>query len=122
MLSALPAFWVGLLYDDEALETIEDYIKNWTAEDRATLHKDVPSLGLQSEIAGRKAHDVARDIIEIAKAGLKRRAKLHTAGHDETVYLSPLFEIVHSGQTASDQLLSHFNTYGIEHIFKEARL
>src|SRR6202012_3805254 len=44
-LPALPAFWVGLLYDDDSLEAAWGIVKSWNACERQSLRDDVPRLG-----------------------------------------------------------------------------
>ena len=56
-LPSLPAFWVGLLYDDAALDAGWDLVKDWTAEERQKLRDDVPKLGFKAEIRGRNVLD-----------------------------------------------------------------
>ncbi|MBX9760896.1 MAG: glutamate--cysteine ligase, partial [Beijerinckiaceae bacterium] len=102
---ALPAFFVGLLYDNDALAAAWDLVKGWTAEQRQTLRDDVPRLGLDANIAGRSARDVARDALAISRAGLKRRARLDAQGHDEGRHLDILDERVLRGRTEAQELL-----------------
>ena len=56
-LPALPAFWVGLLYDDDSLDAAWDLVKDWTAEERQKLRDDVPKLGFKAEIRDRSVLD-----------------------------------------------------------------
>ncbi|MGO4704747.1 glutamate--cysteine ligase [Microvirga sp. 2MCAF38] len=106
---ALSAFWVGLLYDRAALDAAWELVKNWTAEEREQLRRDVPKLALGATIAGRSARDVARDALALAKLGLKNRAFRDEAGHDETRHLTYLDEIVDSGRTMAERLLERFH-------------
>ena len=46
-------------------------------------------------------NDVARDALELAAAGLRRRAKKNAEGEDETKYLAPLWKIVDEGRSAA---------------------
>jgi glutamate--cysteine ligase len=108
-LCALPAFWVGLLYDRVALDQAWQVVADWTAEDRARLRLDVPRLGLKAVVRGRSLQDVAKDILDIAHKGLARRNRLNQAGDNETGFLEPLHEIAASGVTAADELLAAYN-------------
>ncbi|MFO1209107.1 MAG: glutamate--cysteine ligase [Amaricoccus sp.] len=107
---ALSAIWVGLLYDRGALDAAWDLCKGWSAEERDRLRHDAGKLGLRAEIGGRELREVARDVLAIADAGLKARARPGAGGMiaDETHFLNALHEIVASGQTASDELLAHY--------------
>jgi glutamate--cysteine ligase len=102
---ALPALWAGVLYDDAALEAAWSLCKDWTSEQRARLRLDAARTGLKGEIGGRTVQDVARDMVAIAKAGLRRRAKLNASMIDETVFLGELEEIADSGITPAERLL-----------------
>jgi glutamate--cysteine ligase len=108
-LCALPAFWVGLLYDSVALDQAWQVVAEWTAQDRAKLRLDVPRLGLKAVVRGRTLQDVAKDVLRIAHDGLVRRNRLNNAGDNETGFLEPLHEIAASGMTAADELLAAYN-------------
>ncbi len=105
-INALPAFWTGLLYDKDALGAAWDLVKGWTQEDRAGLKAAVPRDALAATVAGRSARDVARDVLALSRAGLKRRARLNAQGQDEGIFLDPLDRIVETGQTLADQALA----------------
>ena len=107
---ALPALWVGLLYDGPSLAAAWDLCKGWTAEERETLRHDAARYGLRAEIGGRTLHDLARDVVAIAREGLAARARPGAGGAvpDETHFLNALEEIVASGETASDEMLARY--------------
>jgi glutamate--cysteine ligase len=107
---ALPALWVGLLYDDQALDAAWDLVKDWTIEERQQVRHDVPRLALKTLLPrGGTVHDLAREVVEIAAAGLRRRGKLNAAGDNESGFLEPLREVISSGKTPAERLLDKFN-------------
>ncbi len=107
---ALPAFWVGLLYDDAALDAAWNVVRHWTLEERQALRDAVPRLGLSAPIAGGgQLRDVSGTVLDIAHAGLKARARLNGAGDDETGFLDPLREIVRSGKVPAELLLDRYH-------------
>ena len=108
-LPALPAFWVGILYDDDALAAAWDMVKDWTAPERQQLRDDVPRLGLKAIIRGRTMLDLAKECLTLAQAGLKARKRLTREGRDETIYLEPLGDIVTRGTTPAEILLQKFH-------------
>ena len=108
-LPALPAFWVGLLYDNACLDAAWDLAKDWTAEERQQLRDDVPRLAFKAQIRGRFAFELARECVAIAHAGLRRRNRLDASGRDETKFLAPLDEIVAQGRTPAEELLERFH-------------
>jgi glutamate--cysteine ligase len=105
MILALSAFWVGLLYDATALDGAWDLVKPWSSADRERLRTEAPRLALRAEIAGRPLREVARDVLALSRAGLRRRAILNGAEEDEARYLDLLETIVGSGLTSADRLL-----------------
>lgn len=122
---ALSALFVGLLYDDIALDEAGQLIKDWTAGERQTLRDDVPRHGLSARIAGRSVGDVARDVVEIARGGLKRRARPGSGTDDETGYLDYLDGIIFDGRSAAERLLARYESQWnrqIAPVFSEARL
>lgn len=125
MLLALPSYWVGLMYDDDALDSASQLINDWTAEDRATLHAAVPRLGFNAEVRGRKVGEVVRDTLLISQQGLRRRAHRLHGGVDEARYLDVLFDYVDSNQNRADQLVmqqQHFPDFTMQKLFDMSRL
>ncbi|MET4665303.1 glutamate--cysteine ligase [Sphingomonas sp. PvP056] len=107
---ALPALWVGLLYDDQALDAAWDLVKHWTIEERQALRDSVPRLGLDAPIAGgRKLRDIAGEVLDISHAGLAARSRLDAGGSNETGFLDPLREVVRSGKVPAEVLLEKYH-------------
>ena len=107
---ALPALWVGLLYDSKALDAAWDEVKRWTLEERQRLRDSVPELGLRTPTPGGETLQQLGDrVIEIAAEGLKARARFNAAGDDESGFLSPLREILARGSTPAEYLLDRYN-------------
>ena len=107
---ALPAFWVGLLYDQTALDAAWDLVKDWSMEGREALRSAVPRLALDAPLPnGGKLKDIAAQVLAISRAGLKARARLNASGQDETTYLDPLDDIVASGKVPAQRLLDRFH-------------
>ncbi len=104
-LSALPALWAGVFYDDAALHAAWDLCKGWSRDDRHALRSDVARQGLKAQVAGRSVQAVARDLLAIAREGLARRGREREGLADETSYLAPLDEIADSGITPAERLL-----------------
>lgn len=105
---ALPALWVGLLYDQTALDAAWDLVKDWSAEERQALRDQVPREALSTPFRRGTVRDVAREALAIAEAGLKARNRVNTKGEDETVYLEFLLDTVASGRTPADELLARY--------------
>ena len=106
---ALPALWGGVLYDSDSLTAAWDLCKHWDTADHERLRRDVTRLGLKAEVAGRTVQDVARDLLVIARQGLKRRERLSGGMVDESGYLSELEDIADSGITPAERLLELYH-------------
>ncbi|MBW8268245.1 glutamate--cysteine ligase [Caldovatus aquaticus] len=119
MLVALPAFWVGLLYDGAARKAAAALVRGWTVEEIRALRAAVPREALHATIRGRSVREVARDAVAIARDGLKAR------GLGEDLYLAPLDEIVASGLTRADRWLARYRGAwrgDVRRVFEEAEL
>jgi glutamate--cysteine ligase len=108
-LCALPALWVGLMYDQGALDAAWDMVKGWNAEERQFMRDQVPRLGLRAKIGKDNVRDLAREVVALARDGLKRRRRLDRSGRDESHFLAPVEEAVERGETPAEVLLKHFN-------------
>lgn len=108
-LCALPALWVGLLYDDEALDAAWDLVKDFTLTERHALRDGVPKHGMKLPFRNGTVRDLARETLKIAAHGLKRRDQRGSSGADESGFLEPLIEIVESGQTPAERKLELFH-------------
>jgi glutamate--cysteine ligase len=121
-LPSLPAFWVGLMYDDDNLAACWDIVKGWSAAERQKLRDDVPRLGFKATIGGRSLLEIARETLALAERGLVRRKRLDHNGRDETRYLRPLQEIAARGATPAEELLEKYRgawNGSVEPIFTE---
>jgi len=108
-LCAMPAFWVGLLYDQSALDAAWDMVKDWTAEEREQLRRDVPKMGLQTPFRDKSIQDLARQALAISREGLNARGQLNAHGENETVFLQELDDFVKMGKSNADLLIEKFN-------------
>lgn len=106
---ALPAFWVGLLYDDDALSAATELVASWTPEMVASLRNEVPSKGLNAEIDGHRLIDIASEVIDIARSGLVARNQQNEEGQDESIFLAPLEETIARGTTPAEEMLNLYH-------------
>ena len=126
-LCALPAFWVGLLYDDASLDAAWDLVKDFSNAERHALRDGVPKHALKlaapaSLGAGATVRDLARRALEISAAGLQRRARANRNGVDERIFLAPLLEYVDAGQTPAERKLELFHgewNGSVDPVFRE---
>jgi glutamate--cysteine ligase len=106
---ALPALWVGLLYDSQALDDAWELVRHWPIEGREKLRQDVPKLALEAVTPdGQSLRDFADQVLEVAAGGLTRRKRLNSAGDNEGGFLDPLRDVVATGMTPADRLLHKY--------------
>ncbi|HAJ21308.1 MAG TPA: glutamate--cysteine ligase, partial [Rhodospirillaceae bacterium] len=124
-LCALPALWVGLIYDAQAQQEAADLIKDWSIAEISAMRDAVPKQALGAKFRDGTVQDVARTVLEICQGGLKRRARLSSSsGLDETQYIEPLHQIVATGRTLADDQLQAYHTrwnHSVEPIYNELK-
>ena len=103
LIVALPALWMGLLYDQTALDAAWDLVKDWTIAEHDALRAAVPRLGLKTPFRNTTVQALAQQMVAIADAGLRARRQLDAQGRDETLYLDPLRRIADSGVTLAEE-------------------
>src|SRR5712672_3484524 len=121
-LPALPAFWVGLLYDDDTLNAAWDLVSHWNAYERQALRDDVPKLGFKARIRDRYLFEIARECLKLSHAGLRRRNRVDQSGRDESRFLEPLERILDCGRTPAEEMLEKFQgAWGgsVEPVYRE---
>jgi glutamate--cysteine ligase len=121
-LCALPAFWVGLLYDTESLDAAWDLVKDFTLPERHALRDGVPKHALKLPFRGETVRELSLRALEIAGNGLKRRARLNRNGVDETMFLQPLIEFAEANQTPAERKLELFHgawNGSVDPVFRE---
>ncbi|MBD0413075.1 glutamate--cysteine ligase [Oryzicola mucosus] len=119
---ALPAFWVGLLYDSAALDAAEHLTANWSFDEVLAMRNAVPEQGIATVFRNRTLRDVGREVLDISRMGLKNRGRKNRDGYDETTFLSTLDEVVARGSTSAEEMLNAYHTRwgnSIEPVFLE---
>ncbi|TBR36261.1 MULTISPECIES: glutamate--cysteine ligase [Dyella] len=121
-LCALPALWVGLLYDDEALQAAWDLVRDFSKAERHALRDGVPREALKLSFRNYTVRELAAETLKIAAHGLKRRARTNGNGADESIFLEPLIEIVEANQTPAERKLELFQgawNGNVDPVFRE---
>lgn len=108
---ALPAFWVGLLYDDGVLDAALDLVKEWTVTEVDELRTAVPRQGLKAMMHGESVLEIARRVVDLSSEGLRRRARYGRSGADERSYLATLEETVATGKTPAERILAEYHDH-----------
>jgi glutamate--cysteine ligase len=109
-LCSLPALWVGLLYDQTALDAAWDMVKDWSTAERAALHGAVPKEGFKAKFRNETVRDLALRVLALAREGLKNRAKNDRIGQDETAYLNDIQTAAEKNLTFAEELLEAYKT------------
>ncbi|MDP1730291.1 MAG: glutamate--cysteine ligase [Devosia sp.] len=122
--NALPALWVGLLYDAVALDAAWDLVRDWTDEERQKLRNEVPRTAIHTPFRKGTVADVARIVLDLAQSGLRRRARFNN-GEDETKYLAPIEETLRLDKTPAERWLDKYRgewAGDVTRIFDEAEM
>ncbi|EAP90814.1 glutamate-cysteine ligase precursor [Oceanicaulis alexandrii HTCC2633] len=122
-LCALPAFWVGLLYDQTALDAAWDLVKDWTAEERDAMRAGAAKTALKTPFRNTTLQEIAQQALAISRSGLKARQRLNAHGENEALFLDDLDEIAKTGISPAERLLERYHgawNESVEPIFEEA--
>ncbi|THD75983.1 glutamate--cysteine ligase [Thalassobius vesicularis] len=108
---ALPAFWVGLMYDQNSLDAAWDMVKYWDAETREAWRVEASVRGLHAIVGGRRMLDLAAEVLDISRKGLIARKRCGLGGmvQDERHFLHALEDSIDTGKTPADELLEHYH-------------
>ena len=96
----IPAFWKGIMYNENAKEEISAILKNYTFKDYETLRQTTPKQGLDCKFGKLHLKELAREIFRISYNSLKRTNEEH--------YLEPILELVEDGMTPADIIIKNF--------------
>jgi glutamate--cysteine ligase len=121
-LCALPAFWTGLLYDDESLDAAWDLVKDFSMAERNALRDGVPKHALKLPFRGATVRELSLEALKIAGNGLARRNRTNKSGATEAVFLEPLVEFALANETPAERKLKLFHgpwQGSVDPVFKE---
>jgi glutamate--cysteine ligase len=121
-LCALPAFWVGLLYDDASLDAAWDLVKDFNMSERHALRDGVPKHALKLPFRGATVRELALEALKISAAGLQRRGNRNRNGADESIFLAPLIDFAEANETAAERKLALFHgewNGSVDPVFRE---
>ncbi|WP_206452960.1 glutamate--cysteine ligase [Aurantimonas marina] len=118
---ALPAYWVGLLYDEATLAAVEALTCDWTFEEVSAMRTEVPRSGFRTPFRDGTVLDLARATLKLSRQGLVARHRLNEEGNDESHFLAPLEEVVARGTTSGEELVRLYEEQwggSMERVFK----
>ena len=110
IICALPALWVGLLYDQQSQEDAYNLAKPFM--DSKILEEgriSAAKYALEGYLGNTPMYEIAQEMLKISSEGLKRRSKTDQRGLDERQFLDPLFNIINNKQTGAEKLLEKYN-------------
>lgn len=119
---ALPALWVGLLYDDAALDAAWDLVKDLSVAEREALRNEVPRTALATPFKNGTVQDLSKEVLAIARQGLQNRGRMDGYGDDESHFLDSLDDVAESGRTLAEEFLDKYETEwngSVDPLFKE---
>jgi len=103
--SAVPALWAGLLYDDRTLASVDTLMARYTHEALEQLRHDAATHGLAATIAGEPVRTLAEQVLQLAQEGLVRRALRDEQGRDESIHLQAISALLEAGRCPADVLV-----------------
>jgi glutamate--cysteine ligase len=106
LMGSVPALLTGILYDATSLDLATELAARFEYDAVEEARPRLVAEGLAGRIGGESIVPVATRILEIADAGLSRRAHLGPGGVDERVHLAPLARLVAAGQCPADRLIA----------------
>ena len=110
LICSQPAFWIGILYDDESIDKTNEIVEGWTQIDRNLINTLAPVEGLQTKFKNSDLLDIAQKLFEISKSGLdKRNILVKNEKYNETFYLKDLEQNLSNGHSPADLLINKYN-------------
>lgn len=108
---ALSAFWVGLLYGEEAMNALEQLTHDWSFQEVQLMRDEAPKYGLQTKFRKYKLQDIALEVLPLARKTLDDRQSQPglQLKQSEACFLDILDIIAQSGRTTAQELLDSYN-------------
>ena len=103
MIYSVLAIYKGILYNDSAMDEIEELLSKFTYNDFAELRYNVPKNALSARIGNIEAGEIAKEILYIAEKSL---IEMNTR---EEIFLEPIKELTLEGLCPADIILRNWN-------------
>src|SRR5204863_1186547 len=113
LVGAVVALWRGLLHDERAGRAIDDLTRDWSREERLTMHESAGRVGLAARVGSRTLRELALEVLDLAEAGLAGQA-------DDAALLAPFRRIAESGESPAALLLRDWSARGPSAILERA--
>ena len=115
---SVPAFWTGLLYNEQALEKGLEYVKNWKYSEVYNAYLEVPKKGFNTLLKNKKIYEHAKILVKFSAFGLKNRKQIDNKGNDESIFLKDIYQFLDNKQSPAQRLISKYKSEWKKDIFK----
>lgn len=102
MTLSVPAFWKGIMYNENAMSEIEQILEKYNYEDFMNLRKDAPVEGIFASIGKFKVIDLVKEFFDISYESLRENKK------NEENYLEPVYGFLSLRRMPADNLIEEF--------------
>jgi glutamate--cysteine ligase len=106
---SIPAFWTGVLYNNEILDECYNMFKKWTYLDVNNAYIDAGKYGMKAKLYDKELREYAKIFLELSKKGLQKRNQLNSNNDDESVFLEELHQFAEKGKNLSNSLIDDFD-------------
>jgi glutamate--cysteine ligase len=106
---AVPALAKGVLYESDCLLAAWDLVKGWSWEERLDAYHAAHRVALHAKVKGIELRELARELLQIAVAGLHRQRVLNDRGQDESIYLDRLDDLVRRGLCPAEEIVKKWD-------------
>lgn len=103
MIYSVLAIYKGILYNNSAMDEVDELMSNFTYNDFAELRYNVPKSALSAKIGTAAAGEIAKEILYIAEKSL---IEMNTR---EEKFLEPIKELTLEGLCPADVILKNWN-------------
>ena len=103
MIYSVLAIYKGILYNETAMDEIEELFAKFDYNDFSELRYNVPKSAMNAHIAGIKVSEIAKEILYIAEKSL---IEMDT---NEENFLEPIRELVADGISPADIIIRNWN-------------
>lgn len=111
LVPSLAALSRGLFYDERSLAGLEALVHRFPVEAWRAVRPHVAARGLDAAIEGTALRDLAGEVLDLARSGLRRLAVLDASGADESIHLAELAGLVERGVCPADARLAEVSTF-----------
>ena len=106
---SIPAFWTGVLYNNEILDECYNMFKKWTYLDVNNAYIDAGKYGMKAKLYDKELSEHAKIFLQLSKKGLQKRNQLNSNNDDESVFLEELHQFAEKGKNLSNSLIDDFD-------------